>query len=317
MLSQLHAVVAAVAAVDGAAANINDNAAVNHEAAAAAAVVDNVAAAAAAAAAAVLDMQADDAYMSKWLKGLLPKAIAVPQYIDSLTAEGYTTAVILGLLSPDRLLECIGSYDKPMHKLAIEKALKQLPETTVHTLPKAADYDTVTEYVKALDSKISNENLTTIMNFFEVWGGSDNEEPHHYIELLNDAVFASVAEGRLMKRAYRDLLLTAAATNTTDGDTANTTGGATAGIATANADDNEIDATLPAAASSSSSNSRGTHRQPLGLLPQQRQQQQQQQSDENSNEKASTTADIGGSSSSGGGSSSGNAASPSKRARLQ
>jgi hypothetical protein len=191
-----------------------------------------------------------------------------------------------------------------MHEDALVSALQELHKTTAQSLPTAADYTTTTGFLKALDSSFSDDDFTTVKSFCDAWGGHNNPKVHHHIRLINEGVLERIAEGRILKAAYRELLLLAAGADATGGSNA-------AGTGVAAADDIEMDDTPATAASSSD---RGTQRQPLGPL-QQQQQQQQQYTDENNNEKA--TADIGGSSRGGGLSSGGGSSSATKRARLQ
>jgi hypothetical protein len=139
--------------------------------------VDNVAGAVAAA----VPDNVEATFLSQWLQRVLRGVIEIPQYIASLTPAGYTTEVTMGLLTPEELVQCIGNYVFPMHEDALVSALQELRKTTAQALPKAADCDTTTEYLKALDSSFSDDEFTTVKNCFDAWGGNNNSQVHHHI----------------------------------------------------------------------------------------------------------------------------------------
>jgi hypothetical protein len=129
----------------------------------------------------------------------------------TLTNAGYSTAVTLKLLTVDKLITVIPCLSKtPRDEL--QSLLDTINTGTASiVVPDEQAYDSMTQWLKAYDTDMSDDDYIAILNFMQVWLGRLQSAPHRRLASLQWHHFDKHnRRGPTVKLAYRELLILAA-----------------------------------------------------------------------------------------------------------
>jgi hypothetical protein len=134
------------------------------------------------------------------------------KWLDTtLSNAGYTTAVTLKLLTVDKLIALIPCLqDTPREALqSLLDSLNTVISSTV-IVPDEQSYNTATQWLKAYDTDMSDDDYISILSFMQAWIGRIQATPHRRLGALRWHHFDSYTQGAAVKQAYRELLVLAA-----------------------------------------------------------------------------------------------------------
>jgi hypothetical protein len=134
------------------------------------------------------------------------------KWLDTtLSNAGYTTAVTLKLLTVDKLIALIPCLQETPRE-ALQSLLDSLNTEMSSTVivPDESSYDTATQWLKAYDADMSDDDYIAILSFMQAWIGRIQSAPHRRLSALRWHHFDSYSQGAAVKQAYRELLMLAA-----------------------------------------------------------------------------------------------------------